>query len=1596
MKSKKLLSVILALIMILSVTTVCRAENVATATVTVTAQAYGNFVAAYINMEVRGDAAENYDLADTVDKSTGVSAADVFVTLHEKMFEGELTKENAKTTYFDYDESGYISRLFGEATSSNSFIHNGGFPNNAGEATTVTTQKVTTGDTLEFFIYQDASYWYDAISWLNKNNTAVTELTVAPSDDITLSVSSASFIYAASAYKDADSLHTAYANSTVSGAQLGYVDIETLEITPIEKTGSNGKASFKAPAEEGTYYLTAYVTAEDIESGKTPLVMSLTKLTVDKNAPQDTVDPCALSSLFVKSFVSSPDVLPLSPSFNKSVTAYTSAVSDYPVDFDYPVWRSAYVKATAESSTSVITASCNGVNVTVGNDWTILNSALIGGKNNILTVKVAESAEENAASRTYTVVIPMKPKANTLPTPVTATATQTVALGNSYTADLSKIFIDPDEIDTVTYKVSVDGAQSVAASKNYSFTPSELGDYTLVFTANDGSADDSTAYTLTLKVVQGSDQAFILTAQTESGDWYPTVFDKNKADYAVCGSQSENKLSFTVSEYASVKIGNSLQSPDENGVYTAVLGSDKVDITVTSSDESTVKAYSFTPILKKAGYPDKVVDFLSVNSQYTNGIGNGNADKPWVSLGGEYTSLGNFGGYITYYYKDGITDNPNNKYGIDFYVYGNAKKDDSTSTKTAFFEPAQAWVSEDGAIWYALAGSAHYDEGVDRNYSVTYTKTTDGKTAWTDNRGNSCEGGEFAGAYPSADIYTMNSLSSGNSFTLSGIALPAQNGKIATVGEATDAYPVRWGYGDCFANGVLGTDVNPYTDNSNFDLETNGFDLKWAVDQNGIPVDVTGKEFHYVKLVSASNIWHSILGEKSPEISGVLKSSPQAEAVGTTAAPDGVTLSDGTDEIVVNFNANERIYNVNVGNMKYLSISVNGASDGDNIYINNTRIAADGCVEGFKVTKQSGEKLVRVLVQNGDREPLIYILKITGTANASEDLIESVKLDVNGSSRTCTTKDGTNYSASVGYRISSVKINPVADSSVDITVNGAPLADSYTLETGKNTFTVVGTSGNVIHTVTLVITKDSAPASSGKITVYFTLMGDKAHGSGGEVHTFENGGLTTWISKTAVTVDTPATVLDVIEKALDGKYTFVNESGNYISEIGDLGVFDNGSLSGWMYTLNGTHPGKGIAEQTVKQGDKIVLHYTDDYTLEESKMSSTGSATATSKTDSVKNDTVISGDTATVTVDEKNVSTAIFEALKNPSADNAVTISASNTKSATTVSVELSASSIKEISSNNLAAEIETDCGKVVIDAAALKAIAQQGDEKIIITVTLRNLENSSEADEQAVVADVKITCGGKNITSFGNGTITVKIPVDESFSADNFYKAFIISEDGSQETTYGKCVSENGKLFVKVTSSHLSTFVVTDVLTAPFKDVVEHSLAEGIRYVYKNNIMQGVGKETFAPDEYMTRAQLVTVLYRTEKAEKPLNSDKFTDVPQNEWYSEAVMWAENEGIVKGVSETEFAPDENVTREQFALILMRFAEFKGFDTSVSAELDAFEDSQNISPWAEQAFAWAYGSKLIMGIGENFSEPLGNATRAQVAAILMRFCNAYAM
>ena len=163
----------------------------------------------------------------------------------------------------------------------------------------------------------------------------------------------------------------------------------------------------------------------------------------------------------------------------------------------------------------------------------------------------------------------------------------------------------------------------------------------------------------------------------------------------------------------------------------------------------------------------------------------------------------------------------------------------------------------------------------------------------------------------------------------------------------------------------------------------------------------------------------------------------------------------------------------------------------------------------------------------------------------------------------------------------------------------------------------------------------------------------------------------------------------------------------------------------------------------------------------------------------------------------------------------------------------------------------------------------------------------------------------------------------------------------------------------------------------------------DAVDYAVRNGLFNGTSESTFAPDDAMTRAMLVTVLHRMEGTPEAKAPAAFTDLT-DDWYKDAVAWAAENGIVNGMGDGLFNPDGKVTREQAMTMLMRYAKLKGMDVSATVELTKYVDADQICEWASDAVHWAVARGLIKGTTATTLEPQGESTRAQVATILMRF------
>lgn len=181
---------------------------------------------------------------------------------------------------------------------------------------------------------------------------------------------------------------------------------------------------------------------------------------------------------------------------------------------------------------------------------------------------------------------------------------------------------------------------------------------------------------------------------------------------------------------------------------------------------------------------------------------------------------------------------------------------------------------------------------------------------------------------------------------------------------------------------------------------------------------------------------------------------------------------------------------------------------------------------------------------------------------------------------------------------------------------------------------------------------------------------------------------------------------------------------------------------------------------------------------------------------------------------------------------------------------------------------------------------------------------------------------------------------------------------------------------------------------TNPFVDVKESDwFYASVQTAYSKGLMNGVSATEFNPSGDVTRAMFVTVLYRMENSPENEGNTKFTDVEKGSWYDKAVAWASANGIVNGVSDTEFAPNNKITREQMAAMVYRYASFKKADMTVAADISAYTDYSSVSEYAVPAMKWVCGKGIINGMTATTLVPQGTSTRAQAATVFVRTVDA---
>ena len=346
-----------------------------------------------------------------------------------------------------------------------------------------------------------------------------------------------------------------------------------------------------------------------------------------------------------------------------------------------------------------------------------------------------------------------------------------------------------------------------------------------------------------------------------------------------------------------------------------------------------------------------------------------------------------------------------------------------------------------------------------------------------------------------------------------------------------------------------------------------------------------------------------------------------------------------------------------------------------------------------------------------------------------------------------------------------------------------------------------------------------------------------------------------------------------------------------------------------------------------------------------------------------------SGTTASATVSEAMGEAIVEQVTENES--NTVVIAPDMDNDITEAEVVVPAGTVEALGDDTDAdLVIDTPVGKVTLPNNGLSVLAKDTDD---ITVSLKADDDTVEfviADDAGAVATV-------------NGGVKLVVPADTKAGT----VAVIVNEDGTREVVR-KSVASDDNMIIPLDGSAIIEIIDN---SKDFVDVAENSwYGDAVAFASSHELFNGTSATEFSPDAGMTRGMLAAVLSNLERGDGSDLDAAFDDVDDDAWYAEAIAWAAENGIVNGLGNGMFGPEELITREQMAAMLYNYADMLGVDTSARANLNAYSDANSVSSWANEVMSWANATGIIGGTTTTTLDPQGTATRAQVAAMLERF------
>lgn len=395
-----------------------------------------------------------------------------------------------------------------------------------------------------------------------------------------------------------------------------------------------------------------------------------------------------------------------------------------------------------------------------------------------------------------------------------------------------------------------------------------------------------------------------------------------------------------------------------------------------------------------------------------------------------------------------------------------------------------------------------------------------------------------------------------------------------------------------------------------------------------------------------------------------------------------------------------------------------------------------------------------------------------------------------------------------------------------------------------------------------------------------------------------------------------------------------------------------------------------------------------------SKITGSDAAPSTGGTIEVQVPTKVVNNEAISKVSEEQIKDAIEKAKKAKDVSS-ITVKAEVNEIVIKSTVTVPKNSLTDISIESMDLNIETALGTISLPEKALNEISKQSQGSSV-EIVIENIASDKLNDEQksitegSTVYNISIISAGREISSFGGQKITISLPYElKDGQVKEKVSVWYMNDKGELEKI--SCTYDKKTGIASFTTDHLSYYAVGYDNSINFIDVKESDwFYKNVAYVTRRGLFSGTSEDTFSPNTAMTRAMLVTVLHRLDGKSVSAKSISFVDLVEGEFYIDAVNWSLEKEIVNGVTKTEFKPKNNVTREQLALMLYRYASSKNMVSDAVGSIEAFADKDKVSDWAKDAMKWAVGKGIITGKIDNKLDPTGNATRAEVAAMLQRY------